>query len=43
VPLADSLIAQSCLDHDVELLTRDPDFATFADLAGLKLFRRPRR
>jgi predicted nucleic acid-binding protein len=41
--LADSLIAQSCLDHDVELVARDPDFAPFADLAGLKLFRRPPR
>ena len=41
--LTDSLIAQSCLDHDVELVARDPDFAPFADLAGLKLFRRPPR
>ena len=38
--LADTLIAQSCLDHDVELVARDADFAAFAPLAGLKLFSR---
>ncbi len=27
--LADTLIAQSCLDHDVVLVTRDPDFRHF--------------
>ncbi len=27
--LADTLIAQSCLDHDVALATRDPDFRHF--------------
>ena len=27
--LADTLIAQSCLDHDVPLLTRDGDFRHF--------------
>jgi predicted nucleic acid-binding protein len=36
--LADALIAQSCLDHDTELLTRDADFRHFARLAGLRLF-----
>jgi len=36
--LADTLIAQSCLDHDVELVTRDVDFRHFADIAGLRLF-----
>jgi len=36
--LADTLIAQSCLDHDVELVARDPDFAPFATIGGLKLF-----
>lgn len=36
--LADTLIAQSCLDHDVELVTRDADFVHFADVAGLRLF-----
>jgi predicted nucleic acid-binding protein len=35
--LADCLIAQSCLDHDVPLITRDPDFRHFIG-AGLKLF-----
>lgn len=35
--LADTLIAQSCLDHDVMLLTRDDDFRHFARLAGLRL------
>jgi predicted nucleic acid-binding protein len=34
--LADTLIAQSCLDHGVALVTRDPDFARFA-AAGLRL------
>ena len=36
--LADTLIAQSCLDHDVELVTRDADFGHFADVAGLRIF-----
>jgi predicted nucleic acid-binding protein len=36
--LADSLIAQSCLDHDVELIERDADFRAFAEIEGLKLF-----
>jgi predicted nucleic acid-binding protein len=35
--LADSLIAQSCLDHDVVLVTRDRDFSSFQKLAGLRL------
>lgn len=35
--LADALIAQSCLDHDVALLTRDNDFRHFATYGGLKL------
>ncbi|HEY6273374.1 MAG TPA: PIN domain-containing protein [Terriglobales bacterium] len=35
--LADSLIAQSCLDHDVALVTRDRDFAGFQKLAGLRV------
>ncbi|MDE3036998.1 MAG: PIN domain-containing protein [Pseudomonadota bacterium] len=34
---ADALIAQSCIDHDVPLLTRDPDFRHYAKLCGLKL------
>jgi predicted nucleic acid-binding protein len=41
--LADTLIAQSCLDHDVELVARDPDFAPFAEIGGLKLFSARRR
>jgi hypothetical protein len=35
--LADALIAQSCLDHEVELVTRDRDFRHFASEAGLRL------
>jgi hypothetical protein len=35
--LADTLITQSCLDHDVELVTRDRDFIAFARAAGLRL------
>ena len=35
--LADTLIAQSCLDHDLPLIARDDDFRHFARLAGLKL------
>lgn len=35
--LADTLIAQSCLDHGVRLVTRDADFRHFAQLAGLRL------
>ena len=36
-PLADALICQSCLDHDVPLLTRDMDFKHFAKHGGLTL------
>ena len=35
--LGDALIAQSCLDHDVRLITRDRDFRLFARAAGLKI------
>jgi hypothetical protein len=35
--LADALIAQSCLDHGVRLVTRDADFRHFARLGGLRL------
>ena len=38
--LADTLIAQSCVDHDVELITRDTDFRHFTGAAGLKLSSR---
>ncbi len=37
-PLADALICQSCIDHDVALITRDRDFRPFAKHCGLKLF-----
>jgi predicted nucleic acid-binding protein len=35
--LADTLIAQLCIDHDVPLITRDKDFRHFAKHAGLRL------
>lgn len=35
--LADTLIAQTCIDHDVRLVTRDSDFRHFATLGGLRL------
>jgi predicted nucleic acid-binding protein len=35
--LADTLIAQCCLDSDVMLITRDTDFRSFNQFAGLKL------
>jgi predicted nucleic acid-binding protein len=35
--LGDALIAQSCVDHGVPLLTRDRDFRAFAEAAGLNL------
>jgi hypothetical protein len=35
--LGDALIAQSCIDHGIPLLTRDRDFRAFADAAGLGL------
>jgi predicted nucleic acid-binding protein len=35
---ADALIAQSCIDHEVPLLTRDSDFRHFAKVGGLKLY-----
>jgi predicted nucleic acid-binding protein len=37
--LADTLIAQSCLDHEIALITRDLDFTHFAKLCGLQLLR----
>ncbi len=36
-PLADALICQSCLDHDLALITRDGDFKHFARHCGLRL------
>lgn len=35
--LADTLIAQNCLDHQATLLTRDRDFSVFVSVAGLRL------
>lgn len=35
--LADTLIAQSCIDHDVGLVTSDRDFRHFSTLGGLQL------
>ncbi|MFN0167076.1 MAG: PIN domain-containing protein [Bryobacteraceae bacterium] len=35
--LGDALIAQSCLDRGIPLLTRDRDFRAFAQAAGLDL------
>src|SRR5512144_2775811 len=36
--LADTLIAQSCIDHDIVLITRDADFRHF-NRQGLALLR----
>jgi len=35
--LGDALIAQSCIDRGIPLLTRDRDFQAFAEAAGLDL------
>lgn len=35
--VADALIAQSCIDRDVALITRDQDFRHFAKHCGLRL------
>lgn len=37
--LADALIAQSCIDHHVRLVTRDDDFRHFVRPGGLRLVR----
>lgn len=36
--LADTLIAQSCLDHNVSLVTADRDFRHFVTVGKLRLF-----
>lgn len=36
-PLADALIAQSCIDHDVRLVTRDADFRQLVRAGNLEL------
>jgi len=40
--LGDVLIAQTCIDRGILLLTRDHDFRTFTDAAGLELVLRIR-
>ena len=35
--VADSLIAQSCLDHSITLITRDSDFRHYNEQCGLKI------
>lgn len=35
--LADTLIAQSCIDHQVALITRDSDFRHFVKYGGLRV------
>jgi predicted nucleic acid-binding protein len=35
--LGDALIAQSCVDHGIPLLTRDHDFRAFAETVGLNI------
>ena len=35
--LGDALIAQSCIDREISLLTRDRDFRVFAESASLTL------
>jgi len=35
--LGDALIAQSCIDRGIPLLTRDRDFRAFTEAAGLDL------
>lgn len=35
--LGDALIAQSCIDHDIPLITRDTDFRHYVETGGLKL------
>jgi hypothetical protein len=37
--LADTLIAQSCIDHRTMLLTRDADFGAYAQYSDLILWR----
>lgn len=35
--LGDALIAQSCIDRGIALITRDSDFRAFSQVAGLDL------
>ena len=41
--LGDALIAQSCMDEEITLLTRDRDFRAFAETAGLEIVWGPAR
>ena len=41
--LGDALIAQSCMDRRISLLTRDRDFRAFAEAAGLNILVSPPR
>jgi predicted nucleic acid-binding protein len=41
--LADALVAQSCLDEDLTLITRDKNFQVFASTVGLKALPRHER
>ena len=41
--LGDALIAQSCVDRDIRLITRDRDFQVFADAAKLDIVLRSSR
>jgi predicted nucleic acid-binding protein len=36
--LGDALIAQSCIEHKIPLITRDKDFKAFHKLGGLALY-----
>lgn len=36
--LADSLIAQICIDHNMPLMTRDKDFISFEEITPLVLY-----
>ena len=36
--MVDAVIAQSCIDHDVPLITRDKDFQHFKKYGALKLY-----
>lgn len=36
--LGDALIAQSCIDHGIPLITRDRDFRHYVRFGGLKIY-----
>lgn len=39
--LADALIAQTCIDHQLPLVTRDHDFMHFTKVSALKVYVEP--